>query len=176
MIDLAEIMKAPAKPRKVSAPVPNIANAVEFALAPLLELLPDEVRQSAHVWISGSRVSSTVLGWTQRLDNAVDLDVFATDGSAYAWLRGAFERLGAVEEFTERPAENRSHARGEGFKVKLECGLSVDVWYETADPIVQLQLYPADGYAHVRMAYNPLRRALIIVANEAANNSSASGV
>lgn len=59
-------------------------------------------------------------------------------------------------------------ARGIGSRFTDPASISIDVWHETCDVFSQLALYPTDGYAHCRVAYNIPRRAIVMIANEVA--------
>lgn len=151
-------------PRKVSRDKPNIANT--RAWLELGEQFPELV--DPHVWITGSRVWRIMLG--EPVPDGADLDVFATTTEAYDRVCNALRRRGAI--ITDRPAENRSHARGVGMHFDPppladgSAGIRLDVWYETGDVFTQLAIFPTDGYAHCRAAYNIARRSLVVLANE----------
>lgn len=158
---------AEAKPmpeRKVSRDTPNAANVREWL--ELGEQFPELV--DPDVWITGSRVWRRMLG--EPIPEGADLDVFATTTVAYDRVCNALRRRGAIA--TDRPAENRSHARGVGMHFDPppladgSTGIRLDVWYETGDVFAQLAIFPTDGYAHCRAAYNIKRRALVVLANE----------
>ncbi len=162
MIDFSKI-QVQANPRKVSRTTPNLANRVEAAFKTARDF-PELVHP--HVWLTGSRVWRLVLG--EEVPEGADLDVFVTDLQTYADLvTTMYTRINAQGgSVADRPAENRSHARGVGMKFTTADGHSIDVWHEATDPFYQLELYPADGYAHCRAAYNLARRALIVMPND----------
>lgn len=156
----------PMPPRKVSRTTPNMANTI--ADLKLEVGFPELI--DPNIWITGSRVWRRVLGeWAEA---SADIDVFATTTEAYDAVCNALLKRGAT--ITERPPENRSHARGVGCRIEPppladgSPGVAFDVWYETGDVFAQLAIFPSDGYAHCRSAYNVARGALVILRNELA--------